>query len=202
MRSLLFTTAFLASIVFVQAQTVKPSSEKVKASPSTSQTKGLAKPPTTETKKKVRPPATLTKDQAKPAVVSTASDLSGYWITANKANIIQFNKTGDTFDGKIVWMRQSTDKSGKPLMDVKNPDKTKHKRPVLGSLMLSNLKYNSKSGYYEGGTAYHHNLGRTVNVKVKLLNNGRTLEVVAMNGPLLSRTVRWTRTNGIPSSLK
>lgn len=141
-------------------------------------------------------------EQAKPDPSAAATDLSGYWITANKANIIHFSKTGDTYAGKIVWMRHSKDKSGKPLMDVKNPDKTKHSSPVLGSQMLSNLKYNPRSGYYEGGTAYQYNLGRTLNVKVKLLNNGRTLEVVAMNGPLLSRTAYWTRTNGVPSSLK
>lgn len=179
MRSFLLTATILVSIVFAQAQTVKPASEKVEARPSTSQTK----------------------EQAKPAATATASDLSGYWITANKANIIQFSKTGDAYQGKIAWMRQPNNKNGKPLMDVKNPDKSKHNRPVLGSMMLNSLKYNPKSGYYEG-TAYHHHLGRTVNVKVKVVNNGRTLEVVAMNGPLLSRTAYWTRTNGVPSSLK
>ncbi|GAB1404940.1 hypothetical protein MASR1M74_21190 [Lentimicrobium sp.] len=166
MRSFLLTTTLLISVLFGQAQTVKPALER-----------------------------------AKPKASSAASDISGYWITANKANIIEFTKSGDVYNGKIVWMRNAKDKNGKPVLDVKNPDKAKQSRQVLGSQMINNLKYNAKSGYYEG-TAYQHNLGRTLGVKVKLMNNGKTLEVTAMNGSMLSRTAYWTRTTGVPSSLK
>lgn len=189
MKVLLMTAVFLASFSFTQAQTLKTA-------------KTQSKPTSSQTSDKVKPPSSITSDQAKPAVQSLVKDLSGHWITANKANIIQFSKAGDTYQGKIVWMRQPNDKNGKPTKDVKNPDKSKRNNPIIGSVMLYNLKYNPKSGYYEGGKAYHHNLGRTVDCKVKLMNNGKTLEVVAMSGTLLSRTAVWTRTNGVPTSAK
>lgn len=145
--------------------------------------------------------------QTKPSVIpprnipsTTNKDITGYWITANKGAIIQFYKVGDAYYGKTVWQRQSKDRNGRPLTDVNNPDKSKRKIPLLGSQMISNLKYNSKSRIYDGGKVYHPQTGKTFNCKVKLINNNDAMEITAMSGfSLMSKTLTWTRTKGVPS---
>jgi uncharacterized protein (DUF2147 family) len=143
----------------------------------------------------------------KPSVVppknlptTTVKDITGYWLTANKSNIIQFYKEGDVYHGKIVWVRQNKDKNGKPLTDVNNPDKSKRKNPIVGTRMVSNLRYNTKTKTYEGGKAYLPQMGKTFDCKAKLIKNNDAMEVTAMAGlSLVSKTLTWTRTTGVPS---
>jgi len=172
--------------------------------------------------KKVAPPASADKtpnkqvapsnqkkpvNPVKPSVVppkntptTTVKDISGYWLTANKSNIIQFYREGDVYHGKIVWVRQNKDKNGKPLTDVNNPDKSKRKNPIVGTRMVSNLRYNAKTKTYEGGKAYLPQMGKTFDCKAKLIKNNDAMEVTAMAGlSLVSKTLTWTRTTGVPS---
>jgi len=129
-----------------------------------------------------------------------AKDITGYWITANKGAIIQFYKVGNAYYGKTVWQRQNKDKNGRTLTDVNNPDKSKRKIPLLGSQMISNLKYNPKTKFYDDGKVYHPQTGKTFNCKVKLIKNNDVMEITAMSGfSLMSKTLTWTRTKGVPS---
>jgi len=144
----------------------------------------------------VKPPVVPPKNTPTTAV----KDITGYWLTANKSNIIQFYKVGDTYQGKIVWVRNNKDKSGKPLTDINNPDKSKRKNPVVGTIMVTNLKYNTKTKTYTGGRAYLPQTGKTFDCKAKLIKNNDAIEVTAMAGlSLMSKTLTWTRTTGVPS---
>ncbi|GAP43747.1 uncharacterized protein conserved in bacteria [Lentimicrobium saccharophilum] len=135
----------------------------------------------------------------KKSPVTTPKDITGYWLTANKASIIHFTKTGDVYNGKIVWLRQPNDKSGKPVRDVNNPNKAKRNNPVLGTQMVYNLKYNAAKKIYEGGKAYQPQTGRTFDCKAKVTGNGNVLEVTGIAGlSMISKTLTWSRTNGIP----
>ncbi len=135
----------------------------------------------------------------KKSPVTTPKDITGYWLTANKASIIQFTKEGDVYNGKIVWLRQPNDKSGKPVKDLNNPNKAKRNNPVLGTLMVYNLKYNAAKKIYEGGKAYQPQTGRTFDCKAKVTGNGNVLEVTGIAGlSMISKTLTWSRTNGIP----
>lgn len=131
---------------------------------------------------------------------TTTKDITGYWLTANKGAIIQFYKEGEMYHGKIVWQRLNRDRKGKLLTDVNNPDKTKRKNPLIGSRMISNLKYNPKSRFYEGGRAYQPQTGKTFDCKAKLIKNNDVMEITAMGGfSLMSKSLVWTRTTGVPS---
>jgi len=145
-------------------------------------------------------PATPVKaSDEKKSPVTTPKDITGYWLTANKASIIQFTKEGDVYNGKIVWLRQPNDKSGKPVKDVNNPNKAKRNNPVLGTQMVYNLKYNAAKKIYEGGKAYQPQTGRTFDCKAKVTGDGNVLEVTGIAGmSMISKTLTWSRTNGIP----
>lgn len=130
--------------------------------------------------------------------VTTPKDITGYWLTAQKGTIVQFTKEGDNYNGTIVWLRQPTDKSGKPIKDVNNPDKSKRNNPMVGTQMVFNLKYNAAKNIYEGGRVYQPQTGRSFNCTAKVLNNGKTLEITGTTAALISKTLTWTRTDGIP----
>ena len=143
----------------------------------------------------------------KPAVVPPANkpvaataDITGYWLTANRSNIVQFYRNGDSYNGKIVWVRNNKDKKGRPLTDVNIPDKSKRNNPIVGTVMVTNLKYNAKTKTYEGGKAYLPQTGKTFGCKAKLTGNNNALQVTAMAGlSMMSKTLTWTRTTGVPS---
>lgn len=198
---------FSFSVAFAQTgkqstQGTTPSKTAVvkKAAPATTTEKAPAKQVAPPTPKKTVTPVKPSVVPPKKGLTTTTKDISGYWLTANKANIIQFYKVGDVYNGKIVWVRQNKTKNGKPLTDVNNPDKSKRNNPIVGTQMVSNLRYNPKTKMYEGGKAYLPQTGKTFNCKAKLIKNNDALEVTAMAGlSLMSKTLTWSRTGGVPS---
>lgn len=210
MKFVVFSVAalFVASTSFGQVskqQAVEKAPEKsavvVKQPASgTAPQKAPAKTVTPSTQKKQATPVKPAATVSKTTPVTTPKDITGFWLTANKASIIQFYKDGDRYSGKIAWQRYSKDKSGKPLTDVNNPDKSKRNNPLLGTTMISNLRYNAGSKMYEGGRIYMPQVGKTYDCKVKIASNGNSMEITAIAGlSMMSKTFTWSRTTGVPS---
>ena len=212
MKFSVFCLSFLLSFTVVFAQVSKSSTQETapaksgvvvkKSTPAVSTEKSPAKQVAPSSLKKPVTPVRAGKaSDARPnkTPVATTKDISGYWLTANKANIIQFYQVGNVYHGKIVWTRNK-DKNGKPLTDVNNPDKTKRKNPIVGTQMVSNLRYNPRTRNYEGGKAYMPQTGKTYDCKAKLIKDNNSIEVTAMYGmSLMSKTLTWSRTKGVPS---
>lgn len=207
LTALLIITWGVFSFNLVSAQSVQADKKKSDSKPvSISTTKGTpatqAKPATTPAK-----PATPAKPGVKiaPKGVPTSAntpvinnDITGYWLTAQKATIVQFYKTGDKFNGKGVWSKQR-DKNGRPLKDINNPDKSKRSRYLEGVDIITGLTYNAKTDTYEGGKIYQPNTGKSFNCKVKLDKGKNTMQVTGAVG-FISKTLTWTRTSGVPGS--
>ncbi|HLO89759.1 MAG TPA: DUF2147 domain-containing protein [Lentimicrobium sp.] len=199
----------LVSAQSVQADKKKSESKPVSVSTSKGTTASQAKPATTSAKPAT--PATPAKPGVKtgtrPAGVPTSAnapvisnDITGYWLTAQKATIVQFYKDGEKFNGKGVWSKQR-DKNGRPLKDINNPDKSKRSRYLEGVDLITGLTYNPKTDTYEGGRIYQPNTGKTFNCKVKLDKSKNTMQVTGGVG-FISKTLTWTRTSGIPGGKK
>lgn len=141
--------------------------------------------------------ATGTATSANKPVAANSKDLTGYWLTAQKGTIVQFNKRGDFYEGTIVWSKTIKDNSGKELKDVYNPDKSKRNAPVVGSSMITGLKYNPKTDTYEGGKVYQYQSGKSYNCKVNLDKSKNVMKIIGGVG-FISKTLTWTRTTGIP----
>lgn len=165
-----------------------PAKPAVPANQSGKQT-GTAKPATGNVKPNIKPVTPV-----KPGVV--AKDLTGLWITAQKATIVEFYKVGDKYNGKAVWSKQK-DKSGKPLKDVNNPDRAKRNNPIVGTDLITGLTYNAKTDTYEGGRIYQPQTGKSFNCKVKLDKNKNAINITGGSG-FISKTLTWTRTTGVP----
>lgn len=113
----------------------------------------------------------------------TADQLLGVWLTPNGQSKVELQKCGDLYCGSIVWMQN-------PGNDERNQDKAKRNRPLVGTRIATDFKYDGGTSWIDG-SLYAPESGRTVPAKLVLVNDD-TLEVrVSFRG--MNRAVTWTR---------
>lgn len=120
-----------------------------------------------------------------------AQDVLGKWKLEDGTAIVEVYKSGDTFNGKIVWLEKPTQEDGTPTVDKNNPDPALRKRQLIGLNMLHGLKSNGKE--YTGGKIYDPGNGKTYNCSMKV--EGKVLKVRGSldKKGLLGRTMDWFR---------
>jgi len=126
------------------------------------------------------------------AKAQNADAILGKWINPSGEGQIQIYKKGNLFFGKLAWIKEPNDEAtGKPKLDVKNPDKSLQSRPILGLELLKNFKFDGDD-VYEDGTIYDPKSGKTYSCKMTL--NGNKLKIRGFVGiSLLGRSEVWTR---------
>ncbi len=122
-----------------------------------------------------------------------ADDIIGYWQTKGKNPAkIQIYKTGDRYNGKIVWLKEPNE-NGVAKTDKKNPDKARQSRPIVGTEILSGFRFDGDDEWNDG-KIYDPESGKTYSCYITLKNK-QTLKVRGYIGvSLLGRTEQWTRT--------
>ena len=120
-----------------------------------------------------------------------AQDVLGKWKLEDGTAIVEVYKSGDAFNGKIVWLEKPTQEDGTPTVDKNNPDPALRKRQLIGLNMLHGLKSNGKE--YTGGKIYDPGNGKTYNCSMKV--EGKVLKVRGSldKKGLLGRTMDWFR---------
>ncbi len=124
-------------------------------------------------------------------------DVVGTWLTADKdAHIRIFKAVNGKYAGKIEWMKEPNDASGKPKKDINNPNPKLRDRERLGMVLVMNLAYNAKDKKWEGGTIYDPKSGKTYDSYVYFENNN--IDVLYLRGYMMGmswigRTSEWTR---------
>ncbi|HSY60258.1 MAG TPA: DUF2147 domain-containing protein [Cytophaga sp.] len=115
----------------------------------------------------------------------------GTWLSADKkAHVEIYKTTSGAYYGKIIWLAEPNDPTtGKPKLDLKNPDASKCNAPLIGSLTFINFTYDD--GEYTGGKIYDCRDGKTYTGKLWLNADG-TLSMRGYIGFLYS-TETWTR---------
>jgi uncharacterized protein (DUF2147 family) len=123
-----------------------------------------------------------------------ADAIIGKWLTAGNDNAkVEIFKSGSKYYGKIIWL-QNPIRNGEKALDDKNPDKSKHKNPIIGLQIISGFEYNSDDGIWENGKIYDPESGKTYSCNIK--KEGDKLKVRGYIGfSLLGRTEIWTKTN-------
>ena len=123
---------------------------------------------------------------------SKADDILGVWWNAEKTSKIEVYKTGDKYFGKIVHLESPNDANGKPRVDKDTPDAKLKSRPLMGLVILNNMKYDG-DGEYEDGQIYDPKSGKTYSANAKLVNKNK-LDLRGYVGiSLIGRTSTWTR---------
>ncbi len=116
--------------------------------------------------------------------------IKGYWLAGEGKSIVEiYAVDSDSYNGKIVWIENPTNKKGEPYKDKLNPDKNLQNRPILGIDMLESLEHND--GKWEG-TIYVPKKGKTLEVILSLENEDRLKLSVSFRG--FSRDQYWSKT--------
>lgn len=117
----------------------------------------------------------------------------GTWYNTTKTGKIQISKTGNTFEGKLVWLEEPNDPDdGLPKRDKENPNTDLAKKPLLGINLLNNFEYD-EDNVWEDGDIYDPENGKTYSC-VLTLKDKDNLNVRGYIGfSLLGRTEYWTR---------
>ena len=126
-----------------------------------------------------------------PFIASYAQDVVGKWKLEDGTAIVEVYKSGDVYNGKIVWLSEPTEEDGTPAKDTNNPDPKLRSREILGLNMLHGLKKDGSK--YAGGKIYDPGNGKTYNCSMQV--SGDVLKVrgsLDARG-LLGRTMDWFR---------
>ena len=129
---------------------------------------------------------------AAPFAAAFAQDVIGKWKLEDGSAIVEVYKDGDSYNGKIVWLKNPTEADGSPAVDENNPDKSLRSRQLIGLNMLSGLKATAKSDY-SGGSIYDPGNGKTYNCSMKVEGDVLKVRGSLDKKGLLGRTMDWFR---------
>jgi uncharacterized protein (DUF2147 family) len=119
------------------------------------------------------------------ASAAFAAEPSGTWLSTTGQTKVRIAPCGGAWCGTILWVR------GPEQNDVNNPDAAKHSKPLVGSVMIYNMK---PDGDAYKGSLYDYTSGKTYTGKLKA--NGDTLELSGcVLGGLICQSENWSRAN-------
>ncbi len=128
---------------------------------------------------------------AAPFAAAFAQDVIGKWKLEDGTAIVEVYKSGEVFNGKIVWLQNPTEADGSPAVDSNNPDKVLRSRQLIGLNMLSNLKKDGAE--YNNGKIYDPGNGKTYNCSMKVEGDVLHVRGSLDKKGLLGRTMDWFR---------
>ncbi|RKD14465.1 SIGNAL peptide protein [Pelobium manganitolerans] len=121
----------------------------------------------------------------------SADAIVGKWLNKDGDAHIQIYKSGNRYNGKLVWLKNPNNENGKAKTDINNPDANLRGRALLGLELLRGFTYND--GTWEDGTIYDPKSGKTYSCKMSLKSKD-ALNVRGYIGiSLIGRTDVWTR---------
>jgi uncharacterized protein (DUF2147 family) len=125
------------------------------------------------------------------AAAASAQVVLGKWKLEDGTAIVEVYKSGDAFNGKIVWLQEPTEADGTPAVDNNNPDPALRKRQLIGLNMLHGLK--PAGDEYSGGKIYDPGNGKTYYCSFKVEGNTLRVRGSLDKRGLLGRTMNWFR---------
>ena len=120
-----------------------------------------------------------------------AADVSGVWLTDKADAHIRMARCGASFCGTIIWLKETKDADGRPLVDVKNPDPAKRSHPLIGTVIAIGFHPARLVPEQLEGSFYNADDGRTYKGTIA----ARGPDELAVTGCLLifCQTQIWTR---------
>jgi uncharacterized protein (DUF2147 family) len=119
-----------------------------------------------------------------------AAGLQGKWLTEEGKGHVVFEPCGgEKLCGKIVWLKDPLDESGKPLVDALNQDEGLRGRPIAG-MRLTELEPDGNGGWK--GVIYNPEDGKSYKARASIKKDGSLLIEGCMLGGLLCGDETWT----------
>ena len=126
-----------------------------------------------------------------PLAAAFGQDVVGKWKLEDGSAIVEVYKSGDVYNGKIVWLENPTESDGSPAVDSNNPDPALRSRQIIGLNMLNGLKDTGKD--YSGGKIYDPGNGKTYNCSMKVEGDVLKVRGSLDKRGLVGRTMDWFR---------
>lgn len=121
----------------------------------------------------------------------SADAIVGVWANGSGKGHIQIYKSGNKYNGKIVWLKEPNGKDGQPKVDRHNPDPSKRAQPVMGMVMLRNFVFDD--GEWTNGHIYNPQDGKEYKAYIKM-NSHNEIAVRGYIGiSLIGKTDTWKR---------
>ncbi|MEL7537790.1 MAG: DUF2147 domain-containing protein [Pseudomonadota bacterium] len=115
--------------------------------------------------------------------------LVGIWINSDSDGLIQLERRGERYFGKIVGATDGSQDTARK--DRNNPDPALRNRPLLGMTMMGEYRFDGKR--WSDGWIYDPDNGKRYRSRLTLRSDGQ-LEVRGFVGaPLFGRTQIWER---------
>ncbi len=126
-----------------------------------------------------------------------ADDILGKWLTDNHEAKVEIYKIGNTYYGKIVWLKETNDKeTEKPKKDKQNPDPKLRERLIMGMNFVHGFKFDGDDEW-EDGTVNDIKSGKTYSGTIGFDDKGK-LKLRGYIGKSwmgLGKTTYWTKSN-------
>ena len=116
----------------------------------------------------------------------------GVWMHASERIKIEITPCGERFCGQIVWLSWLNDPKGLPLEDIKNSDPILRTRPLLGLIVLRDLRRVAASSW-EGGKLYNPVDGKDYSALMSIEEDGSLHMRAYVLLPLFGQTQLWSR---------
>jgi uncharacterized protein (DUF2147 family) len=118
----------------------------------------------------------------------------GMWLTESGRAAVEVSDCGGgLLCGKIAWLKEAMDETGKPRLDKNNPAAELKSQKLCGLLMVGNFKPTSKPNEWDGGFIYNPEDGKTYSSEMEL----KSADVLGVRGyvgiPLFGKSQTWTR---------
>lgn len=95
--------------------------------------------------------------------------------------------------GRIVWLKEPSDADGTPKRDRANPAPGRRDAPLCGLRLIEGLERKA-DGVWVDGEIYDARRGKTFDVDIRVLKDGRLKVRGYVMLRLFGRSQRWTRT--------
>jgi uncharacterized protein (DUF2147 family) len=116
--------------------------------------------------------------------------VTGLW--KNEDASFEVYEENGKLNAKIVSLREPLTPDGKQKTDIRNPDASKHSRPIIGLVFMTGFAP-AGSGKWDNGTIYDPKSGNTYSCNMEL-EGTNTLKVRGYIGiSLIGRTETWKR---------
>jgi uncharacterized protein (DUF2147 family) len=116
----------------------------------------------------------------------------GYWLTENRKAIVRITDCGGDTCGRMVWIENPLDESGRPKRDARNSDAAKRARTICGLELVGGL-VRTENDTWRDGWLYNPRDGGTYSAEIRALSPSE-LEVRGYLGvSLLGKSQVWTR---------
>ena len=121
-----------------------------------------------------------------------ADAIIGGWYTKDSKALVQIYKSGEVYNGKIVWLKEPLYEDGTEKRDKNNPDESRHQDKIIGLNLVQGFTYKGKNKWMDG-TIYDPDNGKTYSCKMTLKTDNE-LKVRGFIGvSLIGRTQMWQR---------